>query len=272
MATEIALDQIGAYADRLSGPHTELVLHSAAAGNSAARLWAIDQPGGQAIVLLWDQGNNVLYLAGELSAEVTQRELADLLHNSIRPLAIAGGLAHFKARALAPSIESALADLFRDIVLRELPSLLYRLDRARPAPEVAGIRLLPIDRSLLANTALANVEHVRAEIRWMWPSEERFYERGFGWAALTEQQIVCWCTAEYVGAQSCGIGITTVPEHERRGIATATAGQFATEAFERGLRPYWECRADNPGSIRVAEKLGFELLARERYWAGVFQA
>jgi RimJ/RimL family protein N-acetyltransferase len=272
MVSEIALDQLHAYTGYLVGPHTEMVVSSAAAGNSVARLWAIDQPRGQAMILLWDQGNNVLYLAGELIDEVIQRELTDLLQNSIHPQAIASGLAYFKARALTPSIESVLAELFQDIALRELPSLFYGLERAGAAPKLDGMRLLPIDRALLANAGLANVEHVRAEIRWMWPSEERFYEHGFGWAALAEQQIVCWCTAEYVGTKSCGIGISTVPEFERRGIATATAGQFVIEASRRGLTPYWECRSDNPGSIRVAEKLGFVLLARERYWAGVFQA
>lgn len=272
MVTEIAPDQLGAYASYLAGPHAELVVRSAVAGNSAARLWVVDQQGGQPVILLWDQGNNVLYLAGELIDEAAQRELSDLIQNAIRAQAIAGGLAYFKARALTPSIEAALDELFQGIALRELPSLFYGLDRAGVAPQVDRVRLQPIDRALLASAGLANVEHVRAEIRWMWPSEERFYAYGFGWAALADQQIVCWCTAEYVSATSCGIGITTVPESERRGIATATAGQFVTEAFRRGLRPYWECRSDNLGSIRVAEKLGFVLLARERYWAGVFQA
>ncbi|HEU5100270.1 MAG TPA: GNAT family N-acetyltransferase [Roseiflexaceae bacterium] len=270
MVMEIALDQLGAHSDDLLGPHTDLVVRSAMAGNSAARLWTIEQSGGRPIRLLWDQGNNVLYLAGQLIAEAAQGELSDLIQHTIRPQAIEAGLAYFKTRALAPSAESALLDLFQGIALRELPSLFYGLDRAHAAPAVEGIRLLPIDRALLANAELANAEHVRAEIRWMWPSEERFYDHGFGWAALAEQQIVCWCTAEYVSADRCGIGITTVAEYERRGIATATAGRFVERAFRRGLRPYWECRADNPGSIRVAEKLGFELLARERYWAGIF--
>jgi len=272
MITEIALDRIGAYVDYFNGPHIELVVRSATAGNSAARLWTIDQPCGRAVALLWDQGNNVLYLAGELIAESTRSGLTDLIHTCIRPHAIEQGLAYFKTRALTSSLESVLAGLFQDIALRELPSLFYSIERAGAAPEAAGISVLPIDRALLSNTALADVEHVRAEIQWMWPSAERFYEHGFGWAALVERQVVCWCTAEYVSAERCGIGITTVPEFERRGIATATAGQFVHEAFRRGLTPYWECRSDNPGSIRVAEKLGFQLLARERYWAGLFQA
>jgi len=267
---EIVLDHIGAYADYLRGPHIDLVAQSAVAGNSAAQLWEIGQPHSQALIVLWDQGNNVLYLCGELVAESAQRELTEFIHTSIRPRSIQQSRAYFKARALAPSLESVLDTLFHGIALRELPTLLYALTSARPVPEVEGIRLLPIDRALLSSTSLTNIEHIRSEIQWMWPSEERFYAKGFGWAAAIENQLVCWCTAEYLSAKRCGIGITTAPAFERRGIATATAGANVREALGRGLTPYWECRADNIGSIRVAEKLGFELLTQERYWAGMF--
>jgi len=125
---------------------------------------------------------------------------------------------------------------------------------------------VPIDRDLLARGDLANREQVGAEIRWMWPSEERFAAHGFGYAAVAQERVICWCTAEYVSARRCGIGIETVPEYERRGVATATAARFVAEAVGRGLTPYWECRRENIGSIRVAEKLGFELLGEERCW------
>ena len=75
MVQEIALDRIGAFADYLRGPHVELVAQSAAAGNSAAQLWEISQPGGPALIVLWDQGNNVLYLCGDSIAESTQRDM-----------------------------------------------------------------------------------------------------------------------------------------------------------------------------------------------------
>jgi GNAT superfamily N-acetyltransferase len=272
MVTEITFDRSREFADYLRGPHVDLVIQSAAIGNSAAQLWAITQPEDPALILLWDQANNVLYLSGDLAAESAQRELTELIHSSIRPRAIQLRKTYFKARALTPSVEALLDTLFQGIALHELPTLLYALKSAPPEPAVEGIRLLPIDRALLTNTSLANTEHIRSEIQWMWPSEERFYEQGFGWAAAVEGQVVCWCTAEYVSAERCGIGITTAPAFERRGIATATAGRFLREALRRGLTAYWECRADNIGSIRVAEKLGFVLLAQERYWAAMFQA
>ena len=152
MVKEIALDRIGAYADHLRGPHIELVVQAAMAGNSAAQLWEIRQPEGPALIVLWDQGNNVLYLCGELIGESAQHELTELIHTSIRPRSIQLGRPYFKTRALTPSIEALLESLFHGIALRELPTLLYTLTNARPAPQVEGIQLLPIDRALLANT------------------------------------------------------------------------------------------------------------------------
>ena len=105
----------------------------------------------------------------------------------------------------------------------------------------------------------------------MWPSEERFYEQGFGVAAVVEERAICWCTAEYVSPQRCGIGIATDPAYERRGVATATAAQFIHDAQRRGIVPYWECGNWNSASIRVAQKVGFELIAEERYWIGAFE-
>ena len=75
MVQEIALDNIGAFADAMRGPHLELVIGAAVAGNSAAHLWQISQPGEASLILLWDQGNNVLYLCGELINEAAQRKL-----------------------------------------------------------------------------------------------------------------------------------------------------------------------------------------------------
>jgi RimJ/RimL family protein N-acetyltransferase len=111
---------------------------------------------------------------------------------------------------------------------------------------------------------------VQAEIEWMWPSEEHFYRHGFGTLALLHGQIVCWCTAEYVGPTRCGIGITTIQAYERRGVATATAAAFVHAAQQRGLTACWECNSANRGSIRVAEKVGFVCQAEESYWTSSF--
>src|SRR5689334_10611538 len=113
MVTEIALNRIGEYAGHFRGPHIEMVVQSIVAGNSPAELWAISSHGGQALAVLWDRGNNVLYLAGEPPAESARRELTELIHTSIRPRSLRQGRAYFKARALTPAIEAQLEALFQ---------------------------------------------------------------------------------------------------------------------------------------------------------------
>jgi len=276
MVTEVSIDKIEAYAAYFPGPHAQLAHASIAAGNTAAQLWEAPQTTGQTTLLLWDKGNNVLYLAGQPMSETTQRDLAQLIDAQIRPHAIAAGLTFFKVRALAPAFEEVLADLFAGIALQELRTFFYGFERTQPpqvpAPAIANMRLVAIDQAFLANAELTNIEQVRAEIRWMWPSEERFCALGLGCAAVVQQQVICWCTAEYMSGARCGIGIETVSEYERRGVATATAAQFVQDARQRGVTPYWECRSTNIGSIRVAEKVGFTRLSEERFWTGVFRA
>lgn len=47
------------------GSQLEMVLASIAAGNTNGRLWRIGDEDNRTLSLLWDQGNNVLYLAGD---------------------------------------------------------------------------------------------------------------------------------------------------------------------------------------------------------------
>jgi GNAT superfamily N-acetyltransferase len=184
------------------------------------------------------------------------------------------GRSHFKARGCSPSSEAALAHIFGHLALRKTQTLFYAFPDAQPnrtaAPDVDGLGYTLIDRALLADERLENIAHVRSEINWMWPSEQRYCEHGFGIAAVAGQRMVCWCTAEYVSPQRCGIGIATDPAYERRGLATATAAHFVLEAQRRGIAPYWECGSWNAASMRVADKVGFKPIAQEHYWLGAF--
>lgn len=269
MLEAVDLARLDAYRAQFPGPHLALVLGSVAAGNTPARLW-VEQAG---TALLWDQGNNVLYLAGA-PTEGARRELAALIGGPLRAAALARRRPFFKARALDPALDAALPELFAGVALRALDTRFY----ADPAPEgpppatpdLDGVRFAPITQALLEQDGLANRAAVRHEIGLMWPDPERFFAHGLGYAALVGQEIVCWCTAEYVGPERCGVGIETAEAHQRRGIAGATAARLLQAVRRRGLTTCWECRADNTPSRRLAEKLGLALVAEERYYAGMF--
>jgi RimJ/RimL family protein N-acetyltransferase len=259
------LTALAALAARFPGPQLDITITSILAGNTAARLWAGDD-----FVLLWDQGNNVLYLAETGATHPTH--LTDLISGPIRDAALIRGRPYFRARALMLEAEAALRDAFASVQLHPVRKRFYRYAAPAPGPlpEPDGVAFLPIDGSLLRTAGLANLDLVKREIGFMWPSEERFCRRGLGVAALVDRAIAGWCTAEYVGPRACGIGIETPEPFQRRGIAAAAARRLIRLTLARGLTPHWECDAENLPSVRLAEKLGFTLLEETTFWAGLF--
>lgn len=269
------LVQLGHYRRFFPGPHLDLVCASLRAGHTLGHLWIFPQDPAPPLLLIWDKGNNVLYLAGEGATTAAIAQCRTLLTTTVRPQALAEGAPQFRARALAAPLDGMLPHLFPDVALQKYPVLFSVYDAltpplAIPAPALPTVAIVPVTRRLLWESGLAHSGEVGAEIRWMWPTEDWFFTHGFGTLAITQDAIVGWCTAEYVGPQHCGIGITTLAGYERRGVATAMAAAFVREALRRGLAPCWECGRTNGASVRVAEKVGFVLRAEETYWAGSF--
>jgi RimJ/RimL family protein N-acetyltransferase len=271
---EISLSEIGEYAPYFSGPQLHMVVASVAEGNTRAQLWRSTEPPDRITCLLWDKGNNVFYLAGDAVSKETMEDWAALIRTQIKGRAIQEGLSRFKVHALSPSLEGSLPQLFQEMKLYKLNKLIYVFRRqevpAIATPAVEGMRYALINADFLETEHYQNVEQVQSEVDWMWSSRVKFRENGFGYAALLGESIVCWCTAEYVSARTCGIGIETVEAHQNQGIATATAARFVDHCLQHNITPYWECGSRNIASIRVAEKLGFERIQEKVFWGGEF--
>ncbi|MEZ4736563.1 MAG: GNAT family N-acetyltransferase [Caldilineaceae bacterium] len=258
MIEELSISNLAGHIPFFPEPHLAIVTASILAGNTRGQLWKVRQAADEPVLLLWDQGNKVFYLAGELVAEAARQALTDLLTTTIRPNALAAGVAYFKARPRSSSLTAALPALFPWCVLRETESLFYEFAQPAPnataPPPVADLQFVQIDHAFLLTEVLENVHLIRDEIRWMWPSMDQFYAHGFGVAAVIPGRVICWCTAEYVSPTRCGIGITTDEAYQGRGVATATAAHFVQLCQQRGITPCWECGALNAPSMRVAEK------------------
>lgn len=249
-----------------------MVLASMIAENTAGDLWIIPQEDAPPLMVLWDRGNEVFYLSGECQSQSSFDALADVVASEVRPQAVAARVSRIKAQALTPSLERRLPDLFPDTDLRESRTLFFVDDATRPLPVTPAIAtdvaLVDITPEILMPGRVAFSDLVLAEIRSMWPSEERFHEYGFGAVAVLDGEIICWCTSEYVSPTYCGIGIETSPRHEGRGVATATSLHVIREARRRGIAVCWECASTNRGSVRVAEKTGLVRVTEETYWMG----
>lgn len=256
------------------GRQLEMVVGSIADKNTCGRLWtyAPDDPG--VFTLLWDQGNNNFYLTGYGESSSIEVALRDLIAEEIRHAAAADA-PYFAVRALTAETAELPRRAFGGFLRGHRDCLIYSLppeghdSEPDPAADASDILLVPIDQTLW-QMSYENVQPVKDEIRWMWPSLQRYLQRGWGTAAVADGRVVCWCTAEYVSDRLCGTGIETVRDMHNRGLATAVAARFIGQSLKWGCIPHWECSVDNPASARVAEKLGLRVVEESSFFVGKF--
>jgi len=78
--------------------------------------------------------------------------------------------------------------------------------------------------------------------------------------AVKNGEIAAHVVVDVIVGHAGDIGLVTSPQDRRRGLGTAlSAASVDYGVREKGIREYlWDCMEDNLGSIRIAEKLGFE--------------
>jgi GNAT superfamily N-acetyltransferase len=274
MMKEISEHQIEEYVKYFPGSQPEMVLASVMDGNTEAQLWYTPQPDNNAVCFLWDKGNNIFYLSGQLVLPETIKDLASFINTYVKEKAIKERLSYFNVKTLSSSLENSITDIFQNIPLHKVNKIFYtfRAQKVKsiPNPRLEGIQYHPINADFLEEGRFEYNHYVKSEIEWMWPSLERFWEKGFGTAAVIDASIICWCTAEYVSKSKCGIGIEVIDEFQNKGIATATAAHILEHCMNRNIVAHWECDIDNIGSVRVAEKVGFEKTEETVFWSGEF--
>jgi GNAT superfamily N-acetyltransferase len=260
MLTELPLSSVissvGLTADC---PPAELALRAIAAGNSPGRVWAAADA-----LLLWDQGNQVVYLAAaDQQAAATPARLVPLF-----AAARQRGLRWLKLRPLSTALTDALLTHFAADELIPSDSIGFTLSGTMPAAAELppDIRIVDIDADLLAADDLAHHDELLDEIRSMWGSVDPFRRAGFGVAARRGHALIGWCTAEFVSPGRCGIGIAVHPAEQRRGIATALGSTFLAECLRRTISPWWETGRGNVASRRTACRLGFHEAAQIPGW------
>lgn len=69
---------------------------------------------------------------------------------------------------------------------------------------------------------------------------------------------VAFCYSGYQTETLWDIGVDTLESHQRRGFASSAVAAMAKHMAKEGRRPVWCAAEDNPPSMLLAGKLGFE--------------
>lgn len=92
-----------------------------------------------------------------------------------------------------------------------------------------------------------------------WDSAEDFLRMGKGYTLLHRGKIASTAYSAYVHDNMLEIGIETVNEFRGMGYAEMVCSRLIDYCLERNLTPVWSCRFENTASLKLAQKLGFEV-------------
>ncbi len=246
------------------------------AGTSPAKQWVLELDADGFCTVLWDRGNNVLYCSGSAEPSHTLSEGLDcLMRDVIRPQCLDLDQPYFSTKCLSHKLEDMWEYSVQPWLTGRYPKVFYERPWTQALPQREpikrlGFSVLPIDRDFLNRGSLENIESVVVEVKGMWPSLETFCQHGFGVAIAYKDEVLAWCTAEYVSDDRCGVGIETVESYRNQGLATWLTHEFLLEAQKRRINVGWECWQGNSASVRVAEKWRFALLEESTMLVGKF--
>ncbi len=212
--------------------------------------------------VVFDGGNFVLYVGGNITSEDTYKECANFINKSILTDELKTAYDSWILIACDNDDWQSGMDKHLDYkTLHKGSRTLYHHVQKTPLKieldQTTEIKSIDID---VLNSSLQHVEDLKEEVSSMWGDQESFVKNGFGTCAVTEDNLLSWCTAEFLSQGACGIGIETVEDAQKKGIATAVASAFVNLCYKRNITPYWDSWTKNLASIRVAEKTGFEKL------------
>ena len=201
------------------------------------------------------------FLAGDPNNQVFNIELG----NYIQERMTAGKTGPADERELILSIvptewTQQFATIFPTKTPTRIPRRYYTCTRLKWKQHVPNtFTILRVDPPLLANPNISISDHIPSWITSNWGSQAAFMEHGFGFTMMHQNQLVSWSLADCISGNRCEIGIHTLPEYRRQGLATLTAAATVDYALQHGFTQIgWHTSEDNIGSIKIAEKVGFQ--------------
>ena len=231
------------------GMGVHLAVESILGGRTAARMF-VDDVAEPRVALTWT-GHRV-YLAGGVGGAGFGEVLGEYVSTH----------GQFVAYCSAEAIDGA-AGLFPGKVARR-GRFYYEGDPSKHSWEVEAPEGYALERitGALLGRGFAHTDSVRGEMCSERESVEEFLGKSFGFAAVHGGGFACWCMSEYNLGNRCEVGIETVREHRRRGLAGLVAGAMFGHAAGVGVRRMgWHCWADNVASVATAERLGLRRVA-----------
>ena len=239
-----------------------LSIHAAIEGNNPGRIFVdeVEQP--RTAFALTVEG---YLLAGEYDNPTTNEALRCLLKEKIFTGEVFVNGDWSMSLAVHPKTwEAKLPELIPTHEIEKNARYHYqchtvKFDWRNNVPE--GYTIHRVDRALLgdAQFVFSGPLGEWMDFKETWWTVENFLSKGVSFCVVQGQDVVSWCTCDCVAGDQIDVGIITHPAHRRRGLATVAVAATVEHCLSHGFSAVgWHCNARNVGSLKTAEKVGFE--------------
>jgi len=239
-----------------------LSIHAAIEGNNPGRIFVDDVSHPRTALALTVEG---YLLAGENGNLETNGVLRRLFKEKIFTGEVFVNGNWSMSLAVHPETwEAKLPELIPTHEVEKIERYRYvcravRFDWRNHVPE--GYQVRRVDRALLddGRVVFADVMREWMDVEEMWWTMENFLSKGVSFVVLHEGEVVAWCTPDCAAGDRIDVGVITDPDHRRRGLAAVAVAATVEHCLSDGFSTVgWHCNADNVGSWKTAEKVGFE--------------
>jgi RimJ/RimL family protein N-acetyltransferase len=218
----------------------------------------VDQADTPQTAFVWSKGMRGFYLIGDETNDAFTGALDDYITTSIAPRIKAFGIDYMEVSGHHErwNIHSIFAS-------RQLHAWMQRVYMPsnflfQDMQPMVNFRVVDLRSQAWREQDYRNRDFVSDHIAGFWETQEDFYEKGYGYAAIDGDQVVGVCYSSFVTRDRHAIGIETVQQHHKRGVGSCLANLVARDITRKGFSPYWDCEQSNEASIKVALRLGFE--------------
>ena len=101
---------------------------------------------------------------------------------------------------------------------------------------------------------------------FFWDSEDDFFANGKAFSLLENNQLAATAFSAYKIGNLLELGIETIPAFRGKGYAATVSAALIDFCIKNNYEPLWSCRLENTGSVKLAQKLGFEVALTFPYY------
>lgn len=101
---------------------------------------------------------------------------------------------------------------------------------------------------------------------FFWKSADEFLTHGIGFSLIYQGKLAATAFSAFIIDNYLEIGIETIPEYRGKGFAEMVCAALIDYCISNNFIPVWACRLENTGSVKLAQKLGFEISKRIPYY------